>query len=211
MNNIFKKLYKLKTLVSKNISFLFLSYIKFHIKFHIRLLNVISKNLWFYSFYMFAIIFSNFGCYGKINCLSIHVIMLMFTCYLQSSCLELYLVCRISATRKWIIQLVGKEYFVANFPTGSQLLVKYFVPMYCLLLIDILSGFLLLHFDMGVAQVLCNHYESIYGVNRLDWPETIKYELLTKLTALPIHNQGIIKILGSSMTHLYNYIWSRFL
>ena len=207
MNAISEKLFKLKTFVSKNISFLFKSYIQLHI----TSLNAISKNPWLYSLYIFAIIFSQFGCFGTSNCSSIHVITMILVRYAQSSCLELYVLCRIPMTKKWIVKLVGSDYFTANFPSGTELLAKYFLPLYFLFAIDILSAFLLLHFDLGVNQVICDYYDKLYGADRLNWAAEIKYELMDKIEAMPTHQEGVVKILGGSMTYLYNYIWSKFL
>ena len=67
---------------------------------------------------------------------------------------EIYFVCRIPKTRQWLIKLVGKQYFIDNFPTGAELALKYYLPIVFLFILEILTAYLIQSFYFNLYEAV---------------------------------------------------------
>lgn len=140
-------MYEFKVFRAKHIMFMLRNYFTLHL----RLLNTITNNYWLYFIYILAIILSHFGCWGNTKCLSIHKLILILVLYLQNFSIELYVFCSISITRRWLVELVGEKYFLTHFLDSSQLVVKYYLPLFSFFLVENVSSVLLFYFYYGVT------------------------------------------------------------
>lgn len=136
-----------------------------NLKFQLEVLNIIVYNYFLYFIYTVLIIYCFFCCLGNIECNLSHIISLIIVLYLQETCIEINFLCKIAITRRWIIKLVGQDYFIANFPSDDKLVLRYFLPVFFLFIFKILSMFLILYYQMGVNEVLYDLYKEVYGVD----------------------------------------------
>lgn len=204
MKYFLTKIDNFKSWLSLNIMFL----LSYSLKFQISLLTVIAKNTYLYTIYIFLIIYANFSCSGVTQCNNTHVISLMIVLYLEGTCLEIYFLCKVPKTRKWVIKLVGENYFIAYFPNGNELLLKYFVPIFFLLILEILSMILIDSFYFGLNESIYNSYRELYGYDSMIWPNYVK-EMFLKDQFNVVHsayNKGIVSFLGNQISSICNYI-----
>lgn len=110
-----------------------------------------------------------------------------------------------------LIQLVSEKYFRTHFSTANQFTEKCYLPLFSFFLLENISSVLLLNFDLGVTQMICNHYDSIYRINRVYWPLNIKKEFVEEINANQLIEyglkNGVVSYIGSKITCLYNFLW----
>ena len=200
----FKKIYKFK----KNLIKYLVGLLCYYLKFQITVLNIIVKNPLLYFIYISLIIYSHFGCIGNVQCNQIHYVTFFIILYLQTHCIEIYFFCKFSKSRNWLIKLVGTEYFASNFPNKNTLLLKYFLPVFFLLILEGLSTYLIFYYDLGLQDVYLEAYKKLYGNDMFYWPLEAKEKFLKEQLNVmsSASNTGAICYIAKKMTFLIDHI-----
>ena len=109
-----KTLEKIKSskifLLLKN-CFLFL--IRIYFKFNILLLHLFSENHFLYLVYMFLVVYGLYDCKSHdVECTLSHDIAFIIVLYFLAASAWIYMICNIPLTRKYLDNLVGKDYVI---------------------------------------------------------------------------------------------------
>ena len=206
MKLLFKKIFTfLQNCLLIKYYILLLSYF---LKLQITLLNVVAKNHFLYFIYITLIIYCYYGCVNDVECNKSHFIAFILVHYLMGTSTEIYFLCQISTTRNWIIKLVGQEYFIANFPNGNQLVLKYFLPLFFLTIFETLSIYLMQSFYFGIEEVNTEAYKELYGYDPLNWQHEVKEKYLKERfdRIMGSYRHGALTYVAHKMTAFYNFI-----
>ena len=174
------------------------------LKLQIKILNTVVDNLFLYYIYISFIIYSYFGCVDPTECGFSHFCTLIVVGDLMGGSVEIYFLCRIPRTKKWVIQLVGRKYFIENFPTGAELVLKYYLPLIFLLILELLTTYLLQFYYSSLGEYIFVIYQQIYGSDARLWSEHIKeFYLLEQLEMLlTAYPQGIVSYIAEKMNFI---------
>ena len=126
----------------------------YSLKLEIKILNTMVNSSFLYSIYISFIIYSYFGCSNNWECIFSHFFIFLLVANLVGGSCEIYFVCRIPKTRQWLIKLVGKQYFIDNFPTGAELALKYYLPIVFLFILEILTAYLIQSFYFNLYEAV---------------------------------------------------------
>ena len=181
--------------------------LKYYLRSQLVVLNKIVNNNWLYFIFITLLIYGSFSCLGNHVCNSTHVVSWVIVSYLQATSIEIFIICRTPILRKWIIQVVGREYFVASFQKQGELVLRYLLPFFFFLFIEVLSTFLLRNLTSYLHEVCTNKYKDIYGSNGQLWPDAIKEQYWAEQSEILIGSgQGIVCYVAQKMTFFLNSI-----
>lgn len=189
MKFFLKLVHDFKILIINYMILLFGYYLRFQIVF----LNKIVNNYWLFFIYIILLIHAFFGCIGSEVCASANVMSWFLVTYLQVTSIEIFVLCKVSISRKWVIQVVGSDYFLANFPKKAELVLKYFLPLLFLLFLEMLTTILSGHLTSYLHRISTSKYRDIYGYDGVVWPDIIKEQYLAEqweILSVPSH--GIV-------------------
>lgn len=173
-----------------------LKILKIYFKFTIRLVHFFTENTLAYLLYIFLIAY---GCYGGRDTNVYepsHFIAFFIVLYLWGSAFELYVLCKIPKTRRFLDNLVTKEYVTKYLGehTSSKLLLKYSVPMIALGSLEVFTA--REAFNANTAQ-LNDTYDKTHGADGEKWDAKTKAAYHKEAGRIRDTRQGIV-------THMVN-------
>lgn len=194
MKNLVEKSISLFTFHIKNTLLVIIKYslcgLQKFVKFHIKLLYIISENRIFYLIYIFLVMYSFFGYQSDMECTSSHYVSLSIVLYLINASLEIFLICKISITRNWLNTLVGKEYTVKYSAGSSKQLLKYCGVIFGLTACELITQYFNFEYINHKFAISEEIYENAYGSDAQKWDEEIKNEYLKQQMDLLHLNNG---------------------
>ena len=108
----------------------FLFGVKQYLKFNIILIYIFSEYSVFYLFYLFLVMYGSYG--GRETGFETsHYTGFFITSYLLGTSIEIFLICKIASTRKFLDNLLGKEYIISYLEKHAFTLpvVKFVLPI----------------------------------------------------------------------------------
>ena len=197
---------KKKFILLKNsrLSKCLIGFFSYSLKLEIKILNTVVDNIFLYSLYISFLIYCYFGCTIDSECNWSHLVVFILVANLMGASSELYFLCKVPKTKELIIKLVGKQYFIDNFPTGAQLVLKYYLPIVFLFILELLTTYLTQSFYSNLHEYIFVNYQEIYGFDPTVWSQEIKefYRQEQSTIIITSYKQGIVSYLAQTMNFI---------
>ena len=100
-----------KTLSLEILKKFFLLILAIYLKINIRILHLFINSFLSYLVYIFLVAYSLYGVKGS-DCNNTHVVSIFITSYFVITSVKLYVLCKVPVTRKFLDDLLTKEYII---------------------------------------------------------------------------------------------------
>lgn len=183
-------------------------FLKYYVKLHIFILNKIAFSYLLYSVY---ILFMIHGYYSGMNQVENHDsyqwVSLSIVSYLQVISVEMFIVCQVIIVKEYLLKLVGKEFFLTNFPKKGQLVFKFLFPYFWLLAVEVLTIKLRYSFVSYLSRACTLKYKEIYGNDIFVWSDLTKHQYhMEQGDILSGSNQGLVSSIADDINVLVNFL-----